>query len=65
MKVVFMGNPEIAKPTLTALHESKHKVISVVSNVSKSMGRGRTLNYSPIGKSVSYKHLTLPTSDLV
>ena len=50
MKVVFMGNPEIAKPTLTVLHESKHKVITVVSNVSKSMGRGRTLNYSPIGK---------------
>ena len=50
MRVVFMGNPEIAKQTLTALHESKHKVISVVSNVSKFMGRGRTLNYSPIGK---------------
>ena len=50
MKVVFMGNPEIAKQTLTALHESKHEVISVVSNSPKSMGRGRTLNYSPIGK---------------
>ena len=50
MRVVFMGNPEIAKQTLTALHESKHQVVSVVSNVSKSMGRGRTLNYSPIGK---------------
>ena len=45
-----MGNPEIAKQTLTALHESKHKVISVVSNSPKFMGRGRTLNYSPIGK---------------
>jgi len=50
MRVVFMGNPEIAKQTLTALHESKHEVISVVSNSPKSMGRGRTLNYSPIGK---------------
>ena len=50
MRVVFMGNPEIAKQALTALHESKHKVISVVSNSPKSMGRGRTLNYSPIGK---------------
>ena len=50
MRVVFMGNPEIAKQTLTALHEAKHKVISVVSNSPKSMGRGRTLNYSPIGK---------------
>ncbi len=45
-----MGNPEIAKQTLTALHESKHQVVSVVSNPPKSMGRGRTLNYSPIGK---------------
>ena len=50
MRVVFMGNPEIAKQTLPALHESKHKVLSVVSNSPKSMGRGRTLNYSPIGK---------------
>ena len=50
MRVVFMGNPEIAKQTLIALHESKHEVISVVSNSPKSMGRGRTLNYSPIGK---------------
>jgi len=50
MRVVFMGNPEIAKQTLTALHESKHQVVSVVSNPPKSMGRGRTLNYSPIGK---------------
>ena len=50
MRVVFMGNPEIAKQTLTAIHESKHQVVSVVSNPPKSMGRGRTLNYSPIGK---------------
>jgi len=45
-----MGNPDFAIPTLRAIYQSGHELISVVSNPPKQMGRGRTLSYTPVGK---------------
>jgi len=50
MRVVFMGNPQFALPTLTALLSSQHDVVGVVSNPPKPMGRGRKLKSTAIGQ---------------
>ena len=50
MRVVFMGNPEFAIPTLKLLQKSKHKILAVVSNAPKQMGRGREYKSTPVGK---------------
>ena len=50
MRVVFMGNPEFAIPTLKLLQKSRHDLLAVVSNKPKPMGRGRILKSTPIGQ---------------
>jgi len=48
MKIVFMGTPEFAIPSLQKILESKHQVIAVVSVPDKERGRGRRVTYSPV-----------------
>lgn len=50
MRVVFMGNPEFAIPTLKLLQKSRHDLLAVVSNKPKPMGRGRILKSTPVGQ---------------
>ena len=47
MKVVFMGTPAFAVPTLNALVEAGHEVISVVAQPDKPKGRGNKLQSPP------------------
>lgn len=39
MRIVFMGSPDFAIPSLEKLHQSGHEIVSVVSNVDKRRGR--------------------------
>lgn len=48
MKIVFMGTPEFAIPSLQKILESKHKVIAVVTTPDKERGRGRQITLSPV-----------------
>ena len=50
MRVVFMGNPDFAIPTLKAINNSKHELVAVVSNPPKNMGRGKRASYTPVGQ---------------
>ena len=50
MRVVFMGNPDFAIPTLKAINNSKHELVAVVSNPPKNMGRGKIASYTPVGQ---------------
>ncbi len=50
MRVVFMGNPDFAIPTLKSLLQSNHKVVGVVSNPPKPIGRGQKLYSTPVGR---------------
>jgi len=50
MRVVFMGNPEFAIPTLKLLQKSRHDLLAIVSNKPKPMGRGRILKSTPVGQ---------------
>ncbi len=47
MKVVFMGTPDFAVPTLKALIE-KHEVLAVISQPDKPKGRGKKLQPTPV-----------------
>ena len=50
MRVVFMGNPEFAIPTLKSLQKSRHEILAVVSNKPKRMGRGKIFRSTPVGE---------------
>ncbi|MBQ3437365.1 MAG: methionyl-tRNA formyltransferase [Fusobacterium sp.] len=47
MRVIFMGTPEFAVPSLEAVYK-KHEIISVFTKVDKPNARGKKINYSPI-----------------
>ena len=40
MKIVFMGTPEFAAPSLRALAKSKHEVCLVISQPDRAGNRG-------------------------
>lgn len=48
MRVVFMGTPDFAVPTLEALIRSKHQVVGVVTQPDKAKGRSGKLVFSPV-----------------
>jgi methionyl-tRNA formyltransferase len=49
VRLVFAGTPEVAVPSLTALLESGHDVVAVITRPDAPAGRGRSLQRSPIG----------------
>ena len=51
-KIVFMGTPDFAVPTLTALID-QHEVIAVVTQPDRPAGRGGNLRQSPIKRVAS------------
>lgn len=48
MKIVFMGTPEFAIPSLQKILQSKHEVALVVSAPDKERGRGKQISYTPV-----------------
>lgn len=49
MKVIFLGTPEFAVPTLNALIK-EHEVVGVVTQLDKPVGRSKTPVFSPVKK---------------
>ncbi len=48
MQIVFMGTPDFAVPTLTALHKAGQEVLVVLTQPDRPSGRGKKLRPSPI-----------------
>lgn len=48
MKVIFMGTPDFAVPSLEALLDAGHTVTLVVTQPDSSKGRGKHLHFSPV-----------------
>ncbi|HEY3249677.1 MAG TPA: methionyl-tRNA formyltransferase [Ignavibacteria bacterium] len=48
MNIVFMGTPEFAVPALRGIHNSGHKLLSVVTAPDKPKGRGLKLSESAV-----------------
>ena len=51
MKIVFMGTPDFAVPSLHALTEAGYAVAAVVTQPDKPKGRGKTLLPTPVRRS--------------
>ncbi len=65
MRIIFMGNPAFAIPSLNAILESSHEVVAVISNPEKRMGRGKTLSHTPVGQFAIEKGLNLIQANLL
>jgi methionyl-tRNA formyltransferase len=48
MRIVFFGTPAFAVPTLSALLESSHEVVGVVTQPDKPRGRGQRVTDAPV-----------------
>lgn len=48
MRILFMGTPDFALPTLKALCESEHEIVGVVTKVDMPKGRGHHMMATPI-----------------
>lgn len=55
MRIMFMGTPEFALPSLNILIENNYTVVGVVTVPDKPAGRGRQLSVSPV-KSFAIQH---------
>jgi methionyl-tRNA formyltransferase len=48
MRIVFMGTPEAAVPSLRRLLDDRHEVVAVWTQPDKPAGRGKKLHQSPV-----------------
>ena len=55
LRIVFMGTPEFAVPSLEILVENKFNVVAVITAPDKPQGRGQKLTASPVKES-ALKH---------
>ena len=60
MRVIFMGTPDFAVPTLDALVEAGHEVVLVVAQPDRPAGRGQKMRPPPVAARA--KELGLPLS---
>jgi methionyl-tRNA formyltransferase len=60
MRVIFMGTPDFAVPTLQALVDAGHEVVLVVAQPDRRAGRGKKMRSPPVAERA--KALGLPLS---
>src|SRR5688572_25917097 len=48
LRIIFMGTPDFAVPTLQTLVENKYPVVAVITAPDKPAGRGLKLSQSPV-----------------
>lgn len=48
MKIIFMGTPDFAVPSLNAITASQHKVVGIVTGPDKPAGRGQIVQETPV-----------------
>ncbi len=63
MRIVFMGNPEFALPSLRRIVNSRHELIAVVTNPDRPVGRGRQLQPSAVAQAAADLGLPLIQPD--
>ncbi len=64
MRIVFMGTPAFAVPTLAALHEAGHTIVAVYTQPPRPAGRGKRLQPSAVQVEAEIRHIPVlsPTS---
>lgn len=48
LRIIFMGTPEFAVPSLEILIEHKYNIVAVITAPDKPQGRGQKIIYSPV-----------------
>jgi methionyl-tRNA formyltransferase len=48
LRIIFMGTPEFAVPSLEILLENNFNVVAVITAPDKPQGRGQKINFSPV-----------------
>jgi methionyl-tRNA formyltransferase len=61
MRLIFMGTPEFAVPTLRALSEAGHEIVAVYTRVAKPAGRGMKLQPSPVEQEARRRGIAVVT----
>jgi methionyl-tRNA formyltransferase len=65
LRIVFMGSPEFAIPSLEAIHESSHQILAVVSNPDKRRGRrGKPVPTDVKRRAIELGYKTIDTEDV-
>ena len=59
MKIAFMGTPAYAVPTLEALVEAGHDIVTVVAQPDRPSGRGKKLQAPPVAQRAVELNLNL------
>ncbi len=59
LRIIFMGNPEFALPTIQSIESSDHTLVGVVSNPPKPLGRGRKIQKTAVGSYAEKENLNL------
>ena len=55
MRVIYMGTPDFAVPTLQAIIDAGHEVVAVYTQPDKAKGRGKNVQFTPVKeKAVAY-----------
>lgn len=57
MRIIFMGTPEFAVPTLAALHDAAHEIAAVYTQPPRPAGRGKKLQPSAVQSEAEIRHL--------
>jgi methionyl-tRNA formyltransferase len=63
MRIVFMGTPDFALPSLKSILESSHQVVGVVTQPDKPKGRGLALIPTPVKKNALENNLFVLTPE--
>ena len=59
MRIVFMGTPEFAVPSLAGLINNGYEVLAVYTQPDKAAGRGRVMEESPVKKAALRNNLNV------
>lgn len=61
LRIIFMGTPDFAVPSLRAICEAGHEVVAVYTQPPRQAGRGMTLRKSPVQQDAEQAGLTVRT----
>jgi methionyl-tRNA formyltransferase len=59
LRIVFMGTPDFAVPTLQSLVEHNYNVVGVITAPDKPAGRGQKIQHSPVKEYAVSQNLTV------
>lgn len=57
MRIIFMGTPAFAVPTLAALHDAGHEIVAVYTQPPRRAGRGKQLQPSAVQLEAEIRHI--------